>query len=547
MKKVLRAPRLLVLALALLLFTAAVDDTTQRFLRGFDILGAVYRQVHSEYVDEVSPDELLRAGVEGMLQTLDPYAELIEKRENSEVDALSRGRYGGLGIKVRNQHGRQYVSYIYEEVLPLSNLRIGDEILRIDGTSLAEENITDLRPLLRGTPGTTVQLVVRRPGVHDSVDLVVQRRSVTLDPLPCVTVFDDGILYLKISRFTRSSADSVRNSLRRAFARSSIRGVIIDVRDNPGGLLEAAVALVDQFIDPGNIIVSMRGRQPAYARDYPSHEEPVDAHVPLAVLVNGRSASASEIVAGALQDFDRAVVIGQRTFGKGLVQTLVPLTHDAVLKLTTSRYFIPSGRCIQRIVYKNGRPSDAEHVEEETLYRTLRLGRPMRESNGIVPDILLPEDSLPPVLRSLEEEYAAFHFVAHYNNVFRPRSIPDVGVHIRTLFRRFADSLLLTGDDPLLQAGDKLAAQAKIYEIGSETMRHLEAFRGEVHTHRLQRIDALWPRIRKQLLGEFSAQLQGEHARILQELDTDPVVQEAREILGDEEAYEAALLNAHAQ
>ena len=547
MRTMLRFPRLLLLALTVLLLTAAIDDSTQRFLRGFDILGAVYRQVLSEYVDEVSPDELLHAGVKGMLETLDPYAELIEKRENSEVDALSRGRYGGLGIKVRNQHGRQFVSYIYEEILPLSNLRIGDEILRIDGASLADENITDLRSLLRGEPGTAVQLVVRRPGVGDSIDLVVQRRSVTLDPLPCVTLLDDNILYMKISRFTRSSADSVRNALRRAFATSRIRGVIVDVRDNPGGLLEAAVALVDQFIEPGELIVSMRGRQPTYARDYPSREEAIDAHVPLAVLVNGRSASASEIVAGALQDLDRAVVIGQRTFGKGLVQTLVPLTHDAVLKLTTSRYYIPSGRCIQRLVYKNGKASDAEHLEDETLFRTLRLGRPMRESIGIVPDISLPEDSLPPVLRSLEAEYAAFHFVAFYNNVIRPRQIPDIDAEVQTRFRRFADSLLLTGEDPLLDAADKLVAQAQVYELGEETVRHLKAFRSEVHSHRMQRIDAMWPQIRQLLVREFSAQLYGENARILQGLDSDRAVQEARTILGDDEAYEAALLNAHAQ
>ncbi|MDT8325672.1 MAG: S41 family peptidase, partial [Bacteroidota bacterium] len=473
-----------------------------------------------------------------------PYAELIEERENSEVDALSRGRYGGLGIKVRNQRGRQIVSYIYDEVIPLTNLRIGDEILRVDGVSLADEKVTDLRPLLRGEPGSSVQLVVRRPGVSDSLDLIVQRRSVTLDPLLCVTLFDDGILYVKISRFTRSSADSVRNVLRREFAHGGIRGVIIDVRDNPGGLLEAAVALVDQFINPGGIIVSMRGRQPGYARNYPAREEPVDVDVPLAVLVNGRSASASEIVAGALQDLDRAVVIGQRTFGKGLVQTLVPLSHGAVLKLTTSRYYIPSGRCIQRLVYRNGKARDAAvPASNERTFRSLRLGRPLHESIGIIPDVTLPEDSLPPVLRSLEREYAAFHFVSRYNNRFRPHAVPDIDAGMQAQFRHFADSLLLAGEDPLLRAGDALAEQARNYDVEAETLRHLEAFRDEVRALRLRRFDMRWTRIRRQLTLEFVTQLSGESARILQELDTDAAVLEARMLLADAQAYEAALLS----
>lgn len=546
MKKLFqRFPLFLATAVMGLLLTAAIDDSTQRFLRGFDMLGAVYRQVLSEYVDEVSPDDLLQAGIKGMLSSLDPYAELIEERENSEVDALSRGRYGGLGIKVRNQDGRQIVSYIYDEIIPLTNLRIGDEILRVDGASLADEGISDLRPLLRGEPGSAVHLVVRRPGVSDSIDLIVQRRSVTLDPLPCVARFEDGILYLKINRFTRSSADSVRNVLRREFAHADVQGVIIDVRDNPGGLLEAAVALVDQFVEPGDLIVSMRGRQPTYARDYPGREAPIDAEVPLAVLVNGRSASASEIVAGALQDLDRAVVIGQRTFGKGLVQTLVPLTHDAVLKLTTSRYYIPSGRCIQRIVYKNGRASDAEHIEGEKVFHSLRLGRPMRESIGIVPDVLLPEDSLPPLIRSLERQYAAFHFVSLYNNRYLPASPPDIDAGLRSRFRDFSDSLLQAGSDPLLDAGKTLTEQARLHDVGPETMRHLEAFRREVRQLRSRRFDAQWSHIRAHLREEFITQLQGEGARIRHGLDTDPAVREARRLLVDDEAYEEALLTAH--
>ncbi|MCB2204319.1 S41 family peptidase [bacterium] len=535
---------LIFLPLAALLITAAVDDTTQRLVRGFDLIGSVYRQVLSEYVDQVSPDDLLTAGVNGMLKSLDPYAEFIEKRENSEVDALSRGSYGGLGIKVRNQDGHQYISYIYDQVRELTNMRVGDEILRIDGVSLAEEGITDLRPLLRGTPGSTVALVVRRPGISDSLDLVVRRRSVTLDPLPCTARFEDDILYLKINRFTRSSADSVRNVLRRSFAAHDIKGVIIDVRNNPGGLLEAAVALVDQFVHPGNLVVSMRGRQAGYARNYPSREEAVDADVPLAVLVNGRSASASEIVAGALQDLDRAVIIGQRTFGKGLVQTLVPLSHGATLKLTTSRYYIPSGRCIQRLAYENGKGVAVVPDTVEKHFRTLRLSRPMPESLGIVPDVTLPADSLPPVLRSLQREYAVFHFVARYNNIFSPTTPPEISDEMREAFRAFADSLALLGEDPLISAERSLAEEARRYGVEDAAMEHLSAFREHVLNMEATRLLENWPAVRKELELEFTEQLGGESARIRRELDDDDAVRTARRLLADPEAFEAALLHA---
>jgi carboxyl-terminal processing protease len=509
------------------------------------LIGGVYKQVISEYVDDVSPDEILLGGIRGMLETLDPYAEFIEERENSEVDALSRGMYGGLGIKVRTRNNQHVVSYIYENVQTLTNLRIGDQILWIDSVSLSASGITDLRPFLRGKPGSRVHLVVRRPGVSDSLDLVVQRRAVTLDPLAHVDLMDGGILYLKINRFTRSSADSVRNVLNRTFASHEVRGVILDVRDNPGGLLESAVALVDQFIEPGNMIVSMRGRQPSSTREYPSREPAIDTDVPLAILVNGRSASASEIVAGAMQDLDRAVIIGQRTFGKGLVQTLVPLSHGATLKLTTSRYYIPSGRCIQRLVYRNGQASDKDADLSLPTFRTLRLDRAVRESNGIIPDVVLAEDSLPPMLRSIHSEFALFHFVALYNNRHKPKAVPLIDGKMKAAFHAFADSLSQLGDDPLLLAARQLEEQARQYGVSKEGMQQLSNFRLQVRSLNSSFYENHWLRIARELELEFAEQLFGERERIRRDLISDPAVKAARALLADPEALESALLDGH--
>jgi len=534
--------RLLLLVPAALLLIGAVSDTTQSILRGFDLIGSVYRQILTEYVEEVSADELLRAGVKGMLSTLDPYAEFIEQRENSEVDALSRGSYGGLGIKVRQRNGTHVVSYIYEEVRPLTNLRIGDVILRVDGVSLADEAVTDLRPLLRGEPGTTVHLVVRRPWVSDSLDLVVRRRKVLLDPLPFAARFNDEILYLRVSRFTKSSADSVRSYLQQAFREGDVRGVIIDLRDNPGGLLEAAVGLVDQFVAPGTPIVSMRGRQPAYARSYRSSQPAISEDVPLAVLVNRRSASASEIVAGALQDLDRAVIIGDRTYGKGLVQTLVPLSHNATLKLTTSRYYIPSGRCIQRLEYRNGATVTPENTSDSEIFYSQRLSRPLLQSNGIRPDIHVRNDTLPAALRCIDEQDAIFHFVVQQINRHGHTAVPEISEAVKRSFREFYDSASICSESALAAELNRLEKHAHQYGLPAEAMRSIDEFRGAFRRSVAAEFTRSWDLLHRMLRQEFIYQLSGERAGIQDAIADDDAIRTARTLLTDPEALENVLL-----
>ncbi len=534
---------LAILSVTFLGITAAVDDTVQRMIRGHELIAGIYQRILSEYVEEVSPDDLLKAGVKGMLDRTDPYAELIEERENSDVDMLARGSYSGLGIKVRKLNGRHIVSYIYDEIRPLTNLRLGDVLLRIDSVDLRTTDIDELRPLLRGQAGTSVRLLIQRPGVSDSLQLTALRRSVSIVPLPYQAVLEDGIFYMKLTRFTRSSVDSVRVALRRIYQHGGIRGIIIDVRDNPGGLLESAVALVSQFVKPGTPIVAMKGRQPAYARNYVAQSEPIDVDVPLAVLVNEQSASASEIVAGALQDLDRAVIIGQRTFGKGLVQTLIPLSHDAFLKLTTSRYYIPSGRCIQRVSYAEGKAKRLSGEEYEApVFRTLRLSRPMRESNGIVPDVSIRKDSLSPFLACLERQEATFSFVALYINQHNPRRLPDIDRRMREMFKRYADSIAVCEENPLSDALRTLKDEAVSQRLHSQGMGHIRDLETEIGKLHAAQFDRHWGKLRDRLLDEFRFQLLGEHEQLRSSIADDTAVAKAVSLLKDSDGWEAALL-----
>ncbi|MBE0645121.1 MAG: hypothetical protein IH600_13640 [Bacteroidetes bacterium] len=478
-----------------------------------------------------------------MLGQLDPYAELIEEKENSEVDVLARGSYSGLGIKVRKQNGQHIVSYIYDEVRPLTNLRLGDVLLRIDDIDLRKENPDDLRPLLRGQPGTGVQLLVRRPGLYDSLLLTVLRREISIDPLPYQNVLGKKIFYMKLTRFTRTAIDSIQVALQRAYRNGAVRGVIIDVRDNPGGLLETAVALVDQFVTPGTAIVAMKGRQADYARSYFGKTEPIDAEVPIVVLVNEHSASASEIVAGALQDLDRAVIIGQRTFGKGLVQTLIPLTYNAFLKLTTSRYFIPSGRCIQRLSYENGQARNVrEEATDAPVFHTLRLSRPVHESNGIIPDILLPKDSLSPLLTTLDKHNAIFSFVARYVNIYKPGRVPAIDRRLRNLFMKYADSLAIADGNDLDDALKNLKSEALRQGMQSRGLDRIRALDSEVSALRAAQFDRQWDEIKRLLTEEFVFQLEGETARINTSVEGDQTISRAVKLLEDRKSWEAALL-----
>ncbi|MFA6232567.1 MAG: S41 family peptidase [Bacteroidota bacterium] len=529
---------------AALCLTAAIDDSMQRMLRGHELIASIYQKILEEYVEEVSPDDLLQGGVKGMLGQLDPYAELIEERENSEVDMLSRGTYSGLGIKVKKRDGRHIVSYIYDQIRPLTNLRLGDILLRIDTIDLRTNDLDDLRTMLRGQPGTSLRLLVQRPGVFDSLSLTVMRRNILIDPLPYNCILGDKIFYMKLTRFSRTAADSVQIALQRVYAQGNVRGIIIDVRDNPGGLLESAVALVNKFVPSGTPIVTMKGRQPDYTREYFAKVEPIDARVPIAVLVNEHSASAAEIVAGALQDLDRAVIIGQRTFGKGLVQTLIPLSYNAYLKLTTSRYFIPSGRCIQRLRYANGKPARVSgDAADEPVFRSLRLARALRESNGIVPDIVFKKDSLSPLLACLEKHDAVFTFVALYINRFKPGRVPEVDGPLREMFKRYSDSLSACDDNKFSGALSTLRSEAIHQGMTPRGFKRIKEIESEIRKLHSVQFDRQWGEIRALLSDEFTLQVLGEPALTKKTVAKDKMIERAMKLLEVDGAWEAALLS----
>lgn len=372
------------------------DSTYIRLARAIETFGAVFREVNSRYVDEIDPKELVDVGVGAMLEYLDPYSEYFEEEETEEVESITTGSYVGFGITVASIDSMLTITDVREGgPARAAGIRIGDHLLSIDSARTDTLLSRELRPYTRGPAGSSARLRLLREGLPDTLELVLQRSELDLKSVGVTEVLPGEIAYVNLLRFSRNTAAELRAALTGLRSRSSLKGLILDLRDNPGGLLEAAIDVVQFFVPLGSRIVSTRGRDDDDFTEYTSQTEPIEPSVPLVVLINDQSASASEIVAGALQDLDRAVIIGSRSFGKGLVQSIIPLSDQSLLKLTTARYYTPSGRCIQRLNYRS------ESAPADTAVYTTLGGRRVSATHGIDPDSTVSDSMFTPTVQHL--------------------------------------------------------------------------------------------------------------------------------------------------
>lgn len=354
--------------------------------RNTEILVNMLRELSLLYVDPVDPDLLTEEAALGMTRILDPYTEYLPEKEMSQFDMMTTGKYGGIGSLIRKKGDYIIFAQPYEDTpSDRAGIRIGDKILAIDGRDAAGWSPEQVSGALRGTPDTQVEVVVERliGGAHDT--LRIRRERVSIPSVSYAGFLADGIGYVQHGDFTEGSAEEVRSAIERLRAQDSLRGLVLDYRSNGGGLLQEAVKIVSMFVPRGTEVVRTKGR--SEERIFRTEEEPLLPALPLAVLIDGNSASAAEIVAGALQDLDRAVLIGQKSFGKGLVQTTRPLGYNTLLKLTTAKYYIPSGRCIQAIDYSDHTRQGARRADSLGREFSTRGGRTVRDGGGISPDI----------------------------------------------------------------------------------------------------------------------------------------------------------------
>ncbi|MFW5973290.1 MAG: S41 family peptidase [Bacteroidota bacterium] len=416
-----RTPRLR-LATAILLIAAAFlsgyflprDDDFFALRKNFRIFGALFEEVVADYVDPIDSGRLMRAGIDGMLEQLDPYTVFLDEADQAEFDIMSRGRYGGVGLTVGLREGRLTVIAPIEGTSGFrQGVRPGDVILEIDGRSTEDMTLGDARTLLRGEPGTPVALLIGRQGVVEPLDFRLMREDVRVrDVTFAGFVHDDtarAIGYVKLDRFARNAPGETRAAIESLLQPGPLSGFILDLRDNPGGLLEGAVEIAGIFLEEGLDVVTIRGRGADSERVYRTRQAPLAADVPLIVLINEGSASASGIVAGAVQDYDRGVVVGSPSFGKGLVQTIRKLPYNTSLKMTTARYFTPSGRSIQSSTFQSPAGAGGSLRTFSTV-----AGRQVRDGNGIEPDVVAGHRMRSELEVALERRAAFFLYANHF-------------------------------------------------------------------------------------------------------------------------------------
>ena len=354
--------------------------------RNMEIAVNVMRELSRGYVDPVDGDKLMEGAAEGMVRRLDPYTEFIPEKQMAAFEVLTTGKYGGIGSLIRQKGDYVKIAQPYEgSPADKAGLRIGDRILRIGDEDARGFTVEQVSSRLKGDPGSTVRIEIESlDGTRRTVEIV--RERIAIPAIPYAGYAADGIGYVRHSDFTDGSYEEMRAAIDRLRAEGDLRGLILDYRSNGGGILQEAVKIVGLFVPRGTEVVRTKGR--TEERRYTTPSEPAFPDLPLVVLVNGSSASASEIVSGSLQDLDRAVLVGQRTFGKGLVQTTVPVGYNAMLKLTTAKYYIPSGRCIQAIDYSHSQEGSVKSVPDSLIreYRTA-AGRRIYDGGGIMPDL----------------------------------------------------------------------------------------------------------------------------------------------------------------
>ena len=385
--------KLLLIALAFITVNAFGQTQKNNFeiSKSLDIYNNVLRQLNLYYVDEINPAELNESAINAMLEGLDPYTVLIPEEQIEDVKLMTTGEYGGIGSLIQYSDGKTMISEPYEGFpAAKAGLIPGDIFLEVNDIDVTGKNSSEISDLLKGTPGTTVKLKMQRMGEKEPIVKELKREKIKIDNIPYYTVFDNGIGYAILSQFTKDCARELKDVVVEMKKKHELKGFILDLRGNGGGLLNEAVDIVNMFVPKNKLVVYQKGKVAEQNYNHYTQHEPLDLDIPLVILVNEGSASASEIVAGSIQDLDRGVIVGQRTFGKGLVQNILPMSYNTQIKVTVAHYYLPSNRCIQEIDYSKKNKKTADTLAKaDTLGKAFHTanGRVVYEGHGIQPDV----------------------------------------------------------------------------------------------------------------------------------------------------------------
>jgi carboxyl-terminal processing protease len=526
------------------LTSSAYVDSYFEITKNLDIFYSLFKELNLYYVDETEPGDLMKKGIEGMLISLDPYTNYIPESAIEDYRFMTTGQYGGVGALIRKKGDRIVIAEPYKDFpTQKSGLIAGDVILEIDGKSTEGKSTTDVSKVLKGQPGTTVKLLVQRHGQEKPIEQDVVREEIQIESVPFTGMLDEQIGYINLSSFTRNCSGDVKNAFT-DLKKEGMTKLIFDLRGNPGGLLDEAVKICNLFVDKGELIVSTKGKVSEWSKNYMATVDPIDVEIPIVLLVNRGSASASEIVSGTLQDLDRGVVLGEKTFGKGLVQTTRPLSYNSQLKVTTAKYYIPSGRCIQALDYSNrNEDGSVGHIADslKAEFKT-KAGRIVFDGGGVDPDIESENQILGDISIALMQKMLVFDFATEY--FFSKDSVKDpatfrISDELYEEFKSFLTDKELdytTNSEILMEELKRTAEEEKAYTAIETEFTALEA---KVLHNKTVDLETYKPEIKEMLRSEIVSRYHFQEGRIAAMLQDDPAVTQAKALLNDHTAYEA--------
>lgn len=522
------------------------DSRSFKVAKNLDIFNSIVKELDMFYVDTIDADKTIRTGIESMLYSLDPYTEYFPEDDQTELEQMLKNSYGGIGsiITWNSKLKRSMIAEPYENMPAATvGLKVGDILMEIDGKDLAGKNNIEVSEMLRGQVGTSFKLKVKRPGTEQPLEFDIVRRSIQMPLIPYYTMLDNHIGYINLSTFSGNPSKEFKKAFL-DLKKQGITSLVIDLRNNGGGLLEEAVEIANFFLPRGKTLVTTKGRIKQASNTYKTLREPLDLEIPLAVLVNGGTASSSEILAGSLQDLDRAVIVGNRTFGKGLVQTTRPLPYGGTMKLTTSKYYIPSGRCVQAIDYKRRNEEGGRIPDSLTNVFHTAAGREVRDGGGVMPDIAVKQEKLPNILYYLVNDNLIFDYATEYCLKHPTIPAPEAFEVTDADYAEFKEKVKKADfkyDQQTEKILKNLKEMAEFEGYLSDASEEFKALEKKL-THNLERdLDYFSKDIKEMIAVEIIKRYYYQRGSIIQQLKDDDDLKEAAKILAAPEKYKEML------
>ena len=525
-------------SMVIFMAAATIKDDYFEMSKQLEIMQSAFRELNLFYVDELAPGELMETGIKAMLAKLDPYTRYFPESKMEDVRFMQTGEYGGIGASIESRDNRTVVVDLLEgEPADEAGIQLGDVLKSVNGKPIDDLTQEQIGDLIQGATGTTLQVTLTRPGTNEQLTFDLERRKVKVPDVPYQGMLSETTGYLALNSFTKTASSEVRKALFNLTDSLGAQQVIIDLRGNGGGLLREAIAMVNLFVGKGQEVVSTKGKTPDWNKSYKTRAAAIRPNLPIAILVDGKSASASEIVAGTMQDLDRGIVVGSESFGKGLVQQTKKLAYGTRMKVTVAKYYTPSGRCVQRLDYSHRDDAGNVHAQADSTLKTFytKNGREVIEGRGVIPDVEIPVPVMSYVLEGLADNGVLFDFaVQHRDNLEYPSDAAEFDLDEAT-WRAFLEYVEGLENVPYasrtLEAFEVLEAQAKdelLEEINAPTLATLKKglsanVSQDLERHRVE--------IERALNQELVVHLYNTSGEFRHGLRHDPVANRAIELL----------------